>query len=191
MTRGSSNHEPTFGYLSAVHSAEHGYFGGYLIISILGRPLEFHCSAPVRPSRAQEILYGPTLPEYLLGEQIGGTLLRRAKLSTRLVLTDQPAVLCLRPGFDVPFLHLAPQDVADVQLNASSAARASNNRFAVGSYEFETAAGYSGDQKAAGELLTCLAERVDLAEPFDRIREAIREAQRIGNRGQDAHGQAA
>jgi hypothetical protein len=41
------------------------------------------------------------------------------------------------------------------------------------------------------ELLAVLAESVELMEPFGRIREAIREAQRIGARGQETHGQAA
>ena len=66
--------ETTFGYLSALESAEHGYFGGYLIVSPLGRPLEFHCTAPVRPSRAQANPLWPTLEPYLLGEQIAGAV---------------------------------------------------------------------------------------------------------------------
>ena len=68
----------TFGYLSAIESADHGYFGGLLIISPLGRPVEFHCTAPIRPSRAQEILYGPTLEAFLYGELIGQALLKQA-----------------------------------------------------------------------------------------------------------------
>src|SRR5262245_57112031 len=78
----------TFGYLSAIESPEHGFFGGYLIVSLLGRPLEFHCTAPVLPSRAQRILYGATLASYLLGEQIAGALLAAAKLTPRLIFTD-------------------------------------------------------------------------------------------------------
>src|SRR3972149_9800270 len=98
----------TFGYLSAVESAEHGYFGGYLLVSPLGRPGEFHCAAPIRPSRAQEILYGPTLQPYLLGEQIAGTLLANAQTKPKIILTDQPSVLCHRAKFDVPIVYLVP-----------------------------------------------------------------------------------
>ena len=74
MPHENQSRETTFGYLSTVHTAEDGYFGGYLIISAIGRPLEFHCTSPVRPSRAQEILYGPTLQPYLMGEQIGAAV---------------------------------------------------------------------------------------------------------------------
>ena len=80
MSNETPNQETTFGYLSVINSAEHGYFGGYLIVGPMGRPLEFHCTAPIRPSRAQQILYGPTLEPFLLGEQIAGAMLDAAKL---------------------------------------------------------------------------------------------------------------
>ena len=162
MMHGSSNQELTFGYLSAVHSAEHGYFGGYLVISALGRPLEFHCSAPVRPSRAQEILYGPTLQPYLLGEQIGGTLLGRAKMSPRLIVTDQRATLCLREPTEVPLVRLLPRDESG-RCRRSVASRCADlgHRFAVSDHEFELPPGFAADRDAAIELLTQLAAHVD------------------------------
>jgi hypothetical protein len=189
MLHGSSTQELTFGYLSAVRSSEHGYFGGYLVITATGRPLEFHCSAPIRPSRAQEILYGPTLEPYLLGEQIGGALLGRAKIIPRLIITDQLAVLCLRPRIELPLVRLVPRHELDGQ--GAPAIADEDHRFAVAGHEFDVSPGFVADRAAAMALAAELAVRVDPAEPFDRIYEAIREAQRIGNRGQDANGQAA
>jgi hypothetical protein len=173
----------TFGYLSAVESAEHGYFGGYLLISPLGRPVELHCTAPVRPSRAQELLYGPTLHPYLLGEQIAGTLLGKAQAKPQIVLTDQLSVLCQRSKIDVPLVLLKPSPTSD--------SSAGPDQLLVSGHHIELATGYSADLHAAIALLSKLAERVDLPEPFERIHEAIREAQRIGERGPDANGQAA
>ena len=46
-----------------------------VLLNAAGRPLEFHCTAPIKPNRAQEILYGPTLESFLYGEQIGQTLI--------------------------------------------------------------------------------------------------------------------
>jgi hypothetical protein len=176
----------TFGYLSAVESAEHGFFGGYLLVSMIGRPLEFHCTAPVRPSRAQEILYGPTLRPYLLGEQIAGTLLGKAQLRPQIVLTDQPSVLCLRSQIDVPLIHVVSKtDAQRCDCNAGVVA-AAVGRFTVADYVCELPAGFDADRDTAIELLTTLASKVDLAEPFDRIHEAIREAQRIGAQVPDA-----
>jgi hypothetical protein len=185
----TSSQGTTFGYLSAIRTTEHGYFGGYLIISLLGRPLEFHCSAPLRPSRAQEILYGPTLEPFLLGDQIGGVLLSRAKLSPRLVITDQPAVLSLRDRIPVPLVQLIPKcdGSADIPTHLANPGR----RFSLCDCEFDLPPGFEADRDTAMQLLTALAERVEFAEPFERIREAICEAQRIGNRGQDDYGHAA
>ena len=53
--------KPALGFLTVVEHPQHGLFGGYLLLNHGGRPLEFHCTAPIKPNRAQEILYGPTL----------------------------------------------------------------------------------------------------------------------------------
>jgi hypothetical protein len=205
MTRENRCLETSFGYLSALESAEHGFFGGYLLISRSGRPLEFHCTAPVRPTRAQQILYGPTLQSYLLGEQIGGTLVREATISPGIILTDQPAVLALRSQIELPMVYVVRltdpdgkangTDQNDSAKDASIGRRpeqfVSSRRFRISGYACEVAPGYESDTELAVTLLTELAQHVELAEPFDRICEAIREAQRIGGEGPEIHGQAA
>src|SRR3954469_25637020 len=106
MSNQTPGQETTFGYLSVINSAEHGYFGGYLIVGPLGRPLEFHCTAPVRPSRAQQILYGPTLEPFLLGERITGAMLDAAKLKPCLILTNCEATLHARSRIHSPMVQL-------------------------------------------------------------------------------------
>lgn len=177
----------TFGYLSAVESSELGFFGGYLLVSPLGRPLEFHCTAPIRPSRAQEILYGPTLQPYLLGEQIAGTLLAKARTKPQIILTDQASALCHRVKVDVPLACWQAQAVD------SSGALAPQFRhlLLVSGHAFELAAGFDADRELATALLARLAEHVDLPEPFARIHDAICEAHRIGERGPEAQSEAA
>jgi hypothetical protein len=202
--------EPAFGYLSMLESPEHGFFGGFLIISDWGRPLEFHCTAPVRPSRAQQILYGPSLRPYLLGDQIGPALLEKAQLPPQIILTDQAAGLFLRSCGTIPIaMVVGPADATDSvasnagqpatgvsQWRSSSAALptspiSSSGPLQTGGYELELAQRSCADRQRVRELLVQLAVHVDLAEPFERIHEAIREAQRIGERGPDVHGQAA
>ena len=183
MNHQTPNGTTTFGYLSAVESAEHGFFGGYLLVSPLGRPVEFHCTAPMRPSRAQQILYGPTLQPYLLGEQIAGTLLAKAQTKPQIILTDQSSVLCHRAKLDLPLVYLQPvSELASTQ---------GVQTLLVSRHAIELAVGYECDRDSAIALLTTLANHVELAEPFERIHEAIREAQRISQRGTDAHGEAA
>ena len=209
MPREKPSPEPSFGFLSTLESPEYGYFGGYLIVSPVGRPLEFHCTSPVRPSRAQEILYGPTLQPYLFGEKISGALLQAAKLPPRLVLTDAPAMLSARSqASSLMALVLVRAGVSattateeqgdetsDIVAFASSAdvsrLRHFDGQFEAGGYELFLPIGFETEKHAVAELVAQLSQHVDLAEPFGRIHEAIREAQRIGGRTVEAHGQAA
>ena len=81
MASPKNNSNPTFGFLTVVDDARFGLCGGYLVLNPAGRPLEFHCTAPIKPNRAQEILYGPTLHDFLYGEQIGGALIGNGRRS--------------------------------------------------------------------------------------------------------------
>jgi hypothetical protein len=201
--------QTTFGYLSAVESPEHGFFGGYLVISPVGRPLEFHCTAPVLPSRAQRILYGATFASYLLGEQIAGALLAAGKLTPQLILTDHadfglppqmekvPIVLA-RPA-DPPQQRSMVREPSGDNLHASTRCTASasgdhpswGNPFSLEGYWLQLPVGAESERPKIVELVGLLLQRVALLEPFERIHEAVREAQRIGSRNQETHGHAA
>jgi hypothetical protein len=200
--------EPSFGFLSTLESTEYGYFGGYLIVSPLGRPLEFHCTSPVRPSRAQEILYGPTLQTYLLGEQISGALLKAATLTPRLVITDVAGMLVARVNLGCPMALIVsqptPTGATELLANDDTGhivafgagerkpeAGTGSKLLSVGDYELVLPVGFEAERHAVAEIAAQLSQQVDLSEPFGRIHEAIREAQRIGGRGADTHGQAA
>jgi hypothetical protein len=185
MLRRSASTDKSFGYLTAVETAEFGYFGGYLIVSSLGRPFEFHCTAPIQPSRAQRILYGPTLASYLLGEQICGALAGVAKLTPELILTDCEVALHARNRFAVPMALVTAIEGAEL------AAQHGAGAFTVGLNQFRLPDGYEGEQHTVEEAVALLAQRVELIEPFGRIREAIDEAQRISGRGTDTNDQAA
>ncbi len=100
--------KPAIGFLTVLDHPQHGLFGGYLLLNLAGRPLEFHCTAPIKPNRAQQILYGPTLESFLYGEQIGSTLLGHAKTSPLVVCTDREPVLSLRDLVDLPVALVLP-----------------------------------------------------------------------------------
>jgi hypothetical protein len=181
------NSAATFGYLSTWDTPEHGCLGGYLVVSSLGRPLEFHCTAPIRPSRAQQILFGPTLWPFVMGEQIGGALIAEAKLRPQVILVDHAATLCLRPQVASAMVHWKASAGEGVGIDPSSA-----ELLQVANSWFEVASDYISDRDVAHSLLTVLAQHVDLPEPFERIHQAIREAQRLGGPGEaDAYDHAA
>ena len=155
-----------FGFLTAVDSPQHGLFGGYLVVDALGRPLEFHCTAPVKVSRAQQILYGPTLHGHLHGQQIGGALLAESKATPAVVLTDHDAMLHVRPHTKLPLAFVQP-------LAGESA-----DGFDVGASHVTPHASDAAVESTIRDRLMNLANAVDLREPFERIRAAIEEAQR-------------
>ncbi len=63
---------PILGFITTRSHRDHGYFGGLLLINTLGRPLEFHCTLPILPSRAQSILYGTSLDGFYVANRLHG-----------------------------------------------------------------------------------------------------------------------
>jgi hypothetical protein len=170
--QGQGRHEgAAFGFLTAVDSSAHGLFGGYLLVDGLGRPLEFHCTTPVKVSRAQQILYGPTLHGHLHGRQIGATLLAEGTVAPELVLTDFEPMLNVRSHTSLPVALVTRAD-------AAAAATVGASGFAIGSVSVSPHAQDAGLGESLRQKLESLVASVDLAEPFERIRAAIEEAQR-------------
>ena len=169
------------GFITVRHHVEHGYFGGYLVLNQLGRPLEFHCTLPVKPSRAQSLLYGHTLDDFICGEQVAKALVTKAKLKPSLLLTDCSAVLAFEHVGDEPMVlveasapnsnevHLRRPHVPDTQLHCIGS---SGVRCYVSSASSATSDLLSGIEPK-------LALKFDLTEPFHRIAEALLEAHPI------------
>ncbi len=180
--------KPALGFLTVVEHPQFGLFGGYLVLNLAGRPLEFHCTSPIKPNRAQEILYGPTLQSFLYGEQIGQTLIRQAGLETLLICTDREPALAARELIETPMVVVLPPDSADqpaqpgekpdriLRLDAAhngprlAAFQLGRNRLALPDRADD-------DRRLVAERLAEVADAFDLNEPFQRIRDAIEEAQ--------------
>jgi hypothetical protein len=181
-----SSTESILGFLAVRQREPHGFFGGYLVVNSRARPLEFHCTLPVQPTRAQQILYGATLTEYICGELIARALLGKAAAKPKLVLTDCYASLAVRHWMDQPLLHV----VADSLRSAEDRTTDDWEGFTIpemavrdsrytsrprDNATFSCLTSYGRDM----EGLDCLAEfegSLDLLEPFSRIVEALAEA---------------
>ena len=168
MTSPATNGKSTLGFLTAVEHPEHGLFGGYLILNMTGRPLEFHCTLPIKPNRAQEILYGPTLDAFLYGEQIGQTLLGEGKTRPLAVFTDRAPMMAVREFASMPTALVLANGDCPAGLTAFEFGR---NRLGV-------APSAADDRRAMSERLGELRDSFDLAEPFERVHAAIEEAQK-------------
>ncbi len=181
-----SKSKPALGFLTVVEHPQYGLFGGYLVLNMAGRPLEFHCTAPIKPNRAQEILYGPTLEAFLYGEQIGQTLLNQATATPLLVCTDKVPALATREHTTMPLVLVLPPEIGPepepeptgAYFRIDSAHRGPRLAiFQLGRNRLALPEQAADDRRLIGERLADLAESFDLAEPFGRIREAIEEAQ--------------
>lgn len=195
---------PVLGFLTVVEHQPHGLFGGYLILNTLGRPLEFHCTAPVKPNRAQTILYGPTLLPFLYGEQIGGTLIAKANAAPAAICTDVEPVLSVRDFVNLPVALVVAADADDTDDEAATGDPSAWDpetqwssrttwrvdqphrrdgellHFALGKNRLAVPQARSEDRDALTKRLAAIAPSFDFGEPFARIREAIEEAQRGG-----------
>ena len=158
-----------FAFLSVLEPEDAGFVGGLLVLNRTARPLEFHCTTPVRASRAQQILYGPTLRPYLFAEQIGGALLGRMKAKPGVLFTDRPEMLELRTMVTVPVALVLPHDAAGS--DAMSEFTAGRNRLAVAPERRE-------DMERIIEQVRDVAAWYDMVEPFQRIADAVNEARR-------------
>lgn len=160
----------SIGFLSVVEHAEHGLCGGYLILNTNGRPLEFHCTAPVKANRAQEILYGPTLKPFLYGEQIGQTLVRKSPAEPQFIFTDCEPVLSVREYCSIPVVY--------VWNTTPPAAAAPTVQFRLGDQTVAISSTFGNDQDLIQRRWHACGSAVDPLEPFARIHEAIEEAHR-------------
>jgi hypothetical protein len=190
MSNTGKKSKPALGFLTILRHEQHGLFGGYLILNALGRPLEFHCTAPIKPNRAQEILYGPTLDAFLYGEQIGQTLLKQAGIEPLVICTDQEATLAVREHTELPVVLVLPQADLTMESSVSETSAQKTYRldgahrggphlltFDLGRNRLALPSRLEEDRRKIAERLSGIAENLDLTEPFDRIRDAIEEAQ--------------
>lgn len=170
--------DPTLGFLSVRQHDEHGYFGGYLIVNHLTRPLEFHCTLPVKPTRAQELLYGSTINDFVCGEQIAKALVSKAKLKPAWVVTDCPAVLALGLVTEIPvaYFELPEQGPSAAQFLRTPNSNLGTEPRTLGAHALLVASSDTGAAGAGQQELPSFAADMDLSEPFQRVLEALMEA---------------
>jgi len=168
-----SPQQPMLGFLTVLEHEQHGLTGGYLLLTTTGRPLEFHCTAPVKPSRAQQILFGPTLAPYLYGEHIGQTLVMKGSALPVILFTDVAPALAVGQFVEAPVVMVLSTTGREKRAEPTGL-----QLFCAGQNHLAIPASESRERIAA--QLESLAD-FDCLEPFGRIREAIEEAQRGGS----------
>ena len=187
-----------WGFLTVIENQRLGLIGGYLVLNNSGRPLEFHCTTPVRANRAQEILYGTTLDAFLYGEQIAQILIKRAKVKPYTILTDRPQILTAQEFVEIPICYIdrvSPESNNQLSIYASEKNDSSRkNQYGIdsipcfstfrrsehniGRYKLVIPKLMSHPDSETVDELKNVSSTIDFLEPFERIRLAIEEAQK-------------
>ena len=154
LSESAANDDPPaiFGFYSVMELDEVGFCGGFLVLNEIGRPLEFHCTLPVKPERSQQILYGKSLRNFLYSEHIGPPLVHKARNRATIVLVNQSESIELGRHIEAEVALVTPRENDTPEIlgaNVNVAARC---------------------RQAAG---------FDLQEPFERIAAAIDEANSV------------
>jgi hypothetical protein len=159
-------------YFTVVESDRTGWTGGLLVLNASGRPLEFQCTLPVRPSRAHEILFGTSLRSHIISEVIGKLLVEKTRTPFSLLCCDQPESLSLEIYCTAPVALVS--EAAEIEEGPI------NDDTLVGYWPLAANGGtlrVSAPRiDEAQQCVDKLCELTDIQEPFERIREAIREA---------------
>lgn len=179
------------GFLTCTEFDGWGLCGGLLLLNTLARPLEFHCTLPVKVSRTQAILYGASLRAHVCGQVIGRALLDKAKTVPQLLLTDCWDTAQLPDNVDTPMVFVPPTAPASAAAEVDSvdlppvgmAPAAPPMPWDTLTIRDQTVWLLAPDTNSAVDsrrwieaALTQFTARHDLAEPFDRVRQAMTEA---------------
>jgi exonuclease VII small subunit len=164
--------QSTLAYYTVIDDDRTGWTGGLLLLNSGGRPLEFQCTLPVRPSRAHTILFGPTLRDHLIGDVIGPLLVEKCRAPISMLCCDQPEALRLEESvpFPVVLVDEAAEEsegpIADDSLSGSVTTELAGSiiRFRIEHTDI------------VKKIASNLGDFPDAVEPFERIREAIKEA---------------
>ncbi len=161
------------GFLTLVAEGA-GQLGGLLVTNCWGRPIEFRLSTAVQPNRLQQILYGPTLQEYLSSDLIGKTLIDKSATGIHMLIVDSPNLLGIRSRLECPVLAIPFADEPFVEAEQVRFENPRCTKPLIRSIKCDS------DAERIAAILERIDTGLDLCEPFNRIREAMSEARRMG-----------
>ena len=160
---------PVYGFITVVDVPELGYSGGLLVLSDRGKPIEFHCTAPVRENRAQKILYGSTYRRFIYLDQIASSLIAKLNRSPDIFITDASELNGISEQVAAPVVYLVnTSDEASDQLGQT-----------IGDVVTNVCSEDLQQQHDATLWCQQFAAQLPLDEPLERIRQAIDEAQAV------------
>lgn len=163
----------TYGFLQVIPSEGISYTGGLLVVDQDGKPVEFHCTAPVPENRSQKIFYGETWQSHVYCDLIAKSLIESCNRKPELLFVEQVELVKLAGHIAAPVMLVSLSndepstgsiEYPELQLDDLAVTVLTTD---LGLIEFV--------KEACGRFTTSLA----MNEPFERIRIAISEAQQV------------
>jgi len=151
------------GYLSCPRAPDKGYTGALFVTDFYTRPLHFAYVGSVRPNRMQRILYGKTLNEGVKVEVIAKKLLiEHLAVIPSVLFVEEEELLAVRRFTDFPVAWLYEGEESPSALSR---------------IQYDT--GENGqDRDKVGKIMMKLEQSVMPLDPFKRMKEALREAEK-------------
>tara|TARA_R110002072_G_scaffold303099_1_gene493467 strand:- start:187714 stop:188283 length:570 start_codon:yes stop_codon:yes gene_type:complete len=163
------------GFMTAVEIGDRNFVGGLLVTDRFGRPLEFQCTTPVKPNRTQELLYGPTLVPFILGDLLGKALLDRVSVKPSLILTSRIEMLQLRTKVSIPIIYDEASTESDSQPTTDNKAKSVSQEIRIGRQTFRMHDEFTDDRSGIEKISLQLSDDANMHEPLERVGEALRE----------------
>lgn len=163
---------------------ERGYRGGLLVTDSRGKPLEFRCTSPIRPTQVQRILYGRSLIPYIAVQLIGVPLTNSATEKPTLIVVSHDVFLELRESIHQPVLFVRRQ---------GDAIRTGSRSEGLPEFEpvllecegarfdpivVESHRRHPEEALQSRHQLREIFDHLDLLEPFERVARALDEVER-------------
>ncbi len=150
------------GFIDTVVFPDSSIRGALLVTDLETKPYEFRVTSPIKPTQLQQILYGRTLSEFVVAELICVPLLKACKEKINFVIIKQIQLLNMRPYIEFPVICVSRKDDKN---NSNELMYHAHKNFV-------------SELEAAKLIISAMAEKVDIFEPFQRIKTAINEVHR-------------
>ena len=132
--------------------------GGCLVTDLETKPVEFRCTAAIRPTELQRVLYGKKLLEYVCNDLVGVPIIKALQSKPTLVLVRLPELLKLRSNIAAPILWIEISPEGDIR-------------------RISPFPGDRAEVEGAKSVLKNFSKD-EIIEPFTRVRNAVEEAHR-------------
>ncbi|MBN2317103.1 MAG: hypothetical protein JXM79_24470 [Sedimentisphaerales bacterium] len=149
-------------YFTCPQDAANAFLGALMLTDYRARPAHFSFVSPIRPTKVQRILYGSTLDEHVKIDVIGQKLLKDIPIVPDVIFVDKQDLLTIRRIAKMPTAFLSRNKDSE-----SDPGRLTTLAYDTGSN--------IDDREPVGRILAYLETYVDLVEPFNRMREALKE----------------